>query len=301
MRRRVWGLISLTLLELACGKSERSVADETAGTTTMTAAGSDTGAGGSSAGSNSSTSTGGAASTGGTSATPEGGSATGGMSVAQGGAAFEPGEGGDAGVSGAGGGAACEGPYHACGCGCCVGQASLASCVYPDLGEDLAKVSADNLARKMDVAACAAAGCSAGHDYFCCAAPAPSNDGASYLTSRYIGGIDRLRLHKKANDCSTFVLQQTSRSAPPDPRAFPVNVPDGWKIESITSSTCTSSAVGPNAIGAIGDFTLRVVDDACVADAHLTAFFSNAEQELTAVRFDADAVPGGFSVSECRP
>ena len=61
-----------------------------------------------------------------------------------------------------------------------------------------------------------------------------------------------------------------------------------------------ASAIGPNAIGAIGDFSLHVVNGACVVNAHLAAFFSNAQHGLQTVRFDADAVPVDIPVGECK-
>ncbi len=226
----------------------------------------------------------------------------GGQTVTVGGASPDPGDGGEAGALAAGGAPACDGSYHACGCGCCAGQASVASCVYPDLGQNLDKVAADDAARKADVAGCSAAGCSVGKDYVCCAAPPPSNDGASYETSLFIGGINRVHLSKMLlpKECSSFVLQQAPPTTPADPQAFPVKLPAGWKIESIRSLPCSSSAIGPNAIGAIGDFSLHVVNGACVVTAHLAAFFNNAQLGLQTVRFDADAVPIDISVGECK-
>lgn len=172
--------------------------------------------------------------------------------------------------------------------------------LYPDLGQDLIELTAQELATKMDSAGCAAAGCSIGQDYFCCAAPPASNDGATYETSLLIGAYDRIRLYRMATDCSTLVLQQASPAAPPDPQAFPVAVPAGWKLETVTSLPCSSSAIGPHAIGAIGKFALRVLDDACVVDAHLAAFFSNDKQELKTVRFDADGAAIDIPLGQCK-
>lgn len=223
--------------------------------------------------------------------------AMGGMNVALGGDASDSGE---AGTPGAGGAAACVGYLHACGCGCCGGQPSPATCVYPDLGQDLTELTAQEA--NHGPGNCAFAVCGVGHDYFCCAAPPPSNDGATYEASQFIGGINRVRLHKMLlpQECSTFELQQAAPTAPADPQAFPVNVPVGWKIESIRTLPCSSSAIGPNAIGAIGDFSLHVVNGACVMNAHLTAFFGDAQLGLRSVRFDADGVPVNISAGECK-
>jgi hypothetical protein len=161
-------------------------------------------------------------------------------------------------------------------------------------------VIAEDLATKQGPPDCAAVGCSLGRDYFCCSAPPASNDGATYQASLHIGAVDRIQLHKVAKDCSVFVLQQTFPANPVVPNPFPVQVPTGWKLESVTSLPCISSAIGPRAIGAIGKFSLRVLDEACVVDAHLSAFFSNDEQELNTVRFDADGVPINIPVSQCK-
>lgn len=228
----------------------------------------------------------------------EGGSnAMGGMSVALAGQTSEPGE---AGAPAAGGAAACGGYYQACGCGCCGVQSSPATCVYPDLGEDLTEISEQDVARRMDTASCANVGCSIGQDYFCCAAPPASDDGASYETSVYIGGYNRIHLHKQTKDCSTFTLRQRSAADPVDPEAFPVEVPAGWEIEEVTTLPCASSVTQPRAIGAIGKFSLRAVGDACVVDAHLAAFFSNEKRELNTLRFDADGVPVDVPIGECK-
>jgi len=222
----------------------------------------------------------------------------GGVSSALGG---EPNEPAHAGAPSAAGAPGCSGYYHACGCGCCGGgSASPAACVYSDLGQDLSAIVAEDVARQQDTQGCASVGCSLGRDYFCCATPPATNDGATYQTSRYIGGIDRIRLHKMATACTTFELQQTVPTNPVDPNAFPVQVPASWKLESVTSLPCTSSAIGPRAIGAIGKFSLRVLEEACVVDAHLSAFFTNDERELNTVRFDADAVPIDLPVSQCQ-
>ena len=223
------------------------------------------------------------------------------MGGAGGGLGGEPNEPAHAGAPSAAGAASCSGYYHACGCGCCGGSsASPGACVYTDLGQDLSAIVAEDVARQQDTQGCASVGCSLGRDYFCCAAPAATNDGATYQTSRYIGGIDRIRLHKMATACTTFELQQTVPTNPVDPNAFPVQLPAAWKLESVTSLPCTSSATGPRAIGAIGKFSLRVLEEACVVDAHLSAFFSNDQRELNTVRFDAEAVPIDLPVSQCQ-
>jgi len=297
MWHRVWGAASCaTLLLFACGKSERNDSDESgAGKTTSSVAGTSTLSNGGSAGT-SATTGGVGVTTGGVSATG-GAQAVGGMNVTLGGATPEPGE---AGAPAAGGVAACNGYLHACGCGCCGVQPSPATCVYPDLGQDLSELTAQDLATKKDSAGCAVAGCSLGQDYFCCAATPPSNDGAKYETNVSIGAYDRIRLYKAATDCTNFVLRQAPPADPADPQAFPVTVPIGWKLETLTTLPCSSSAIGPNAIGAIGSFALRVLNGACVVDAHLSAFFSNDKRELKTVRIDADGVPVSLSVAECK-
>jgi hypothetical protein len=290
---RVWGVAScLVSLLMACGRSERDGVDESDTMAGKSTGASTTGGTGviSGGGAGASVSRGGMA-------VVEGGSNTmGGASVALAGQPSEPGEGG---APAAGGAAAC-GYYHACGCGCCGVPSSIATCLYPDLGEDLTEIIEQDVARRMDAASCANVGCSTGQDYFCCAAPPASDDGASYETSVYIGGYNRIHLHKRAEDCSTFTLRQRSAADPVDPDAFPVEVPAGWEIEAVTTLPCASSMTQPKAIGAIGKFSLRVVDDACVVDAHLAAFFSNEQRALSTLRFDTDGVPVDVPIGECK-
>src|SRR5215216_4573485 len=177
MWHRVWGPAScLALLLFACGKSERTPNDnlDSGGSTAggLARAGADTGGG---------TGGGGAPlNTGGKGLATGGGAATGGGTAgALGGEGSEPAE---AGAPAAGAASGCD-SYEACGCGCCGGQPPHAKCVYPDLGQDLNSIIADDVATRQDVEACANVGCSAGQAYFCCEAPPPSNDGASYETS----------------------------------------------------------------------------------------------------------------------
>jgi hypothetical protein len=224
-----------------------------------------------------------------------GGASAGGGTSAAGGEPSEP-EAGAPSAAGAPGG--CSGYYQACGCGCCAGSASPASCVYTDLGQDLSTIVAADAATKQG-ASCATAGCNFGRDYFCCTAPQAVNDGATYQASLGISAIDRIRLYKMATACSTLSIEQAF-SANPDPNAFPVQLPAGWKFELATSLPCTSSAIGPPAIGAIGKLSLRVEGAACLIDAHLTAFFKNDTLQVSSVRFDAEGVPLDIPVSQCK-
>jgi hypothetical protein len=164
------------------------------------------------------------------------------------------------------------------------------------LGQDLSAIVAADAATKQGPG-CATAGCNFGRDYFCCAAPPATNDGATYQASLVISAIDRIRLNKMATACSTLSIEQ-SFTANPDPNAFPVQLPAGWKFETATTLPCISSAIGPRAIGAIGKLSLRVQGTACLIDAHLTAFFTNDTPEVSSVRFDADGVPLDIPVSQ---
>jgi hypothetical protein len=303
MWHRGWGGTSCVVLvafafAFACGKAERDNGEGYDGR-----AGSMLGGAGSMLGGAPSTSAGSAdGGTSGSSVSSAGAPVTVGGSNAMGGAGSalggEPNEPDQAGAPSTAGAPSCSGHYLACGCGCCGTTASPGACVYPDLGQDLTTVTAEDVAKK--TGDCAAVGCGIGRDYFCCAAPPPTNDGASYQASVLIGGVDRLTLYKVAKDCSNFVLQQTFPANPVDPNPFPVEVPAGWKIESVTTLPCISSAFGPKAIGAIGKFSLRVLNEACVVDAHLSAFFTNDQRALNAVRFDADGVPIALPVSQCK-
>jgi hypothetical protein len=300
MRRRGRGRVACALwlvFACACGKSEPGTrgadVDDNGGTDSPSSAAGSTSAGGGASGT--SGSAGGASgSAGGASVSSGGSTAVAGASGGSGGESGEPGGG-----PSVGGAPSCSGYYRACGCGCCATSGSPGACIYSDLGQNSNAIIAEDAAKKHDLQACAAAGCSLGRDYFCCTAPPVSNDGASYSTSLAIGGVDRIRLHKMSTDCSTLVLQQSFPENPVDPEAFPVEVPAGWKLETLTSLPCISSAVGPRAIGAIGKFSLRVLGDACVVDAHLSAFFANEKRELNTVRFDADGVAIDIPISQC--
>jgi hypothetical protein len=155
----------------------------------------------------------------------------------------------------------------------------------------------EDIARRNDAAGCAAAGCSLGLEYLCCQPPPPQAEEASYETSVYIGGYNRLRLHKTgAVNCSTFALVGPKL----DGEELPVELPESWGIDQITRAPCTSSAIGPRAIGAIGKFSLRASGDSCVVDAHLTAFFLDANGGVDAERFDAEGVPVNPSLGLCK-
>lgn len=294
---RTWGAAcSMLLLAFACGKTEAGAghddggADSSAGST---AGGARSTSGGTAAGGTSGASIG----TAGNPVTMGGRGALGGASSAFGGEPSEPELAGAAPAAGAPG---CNDYFAACGCGCCAGVAPQATCVYTDLGQDLSTIAVEDAAKGRD-GNCAAAGCSVEYDYFCCTAGPASNDGASYDAHRIIGDVDRIQLHKSATaTCSTLMLQQTFPANPADPNAFPVQAPAGWKLESVMSLPCTSSAIGPRAIGAIGKLSLRVLNDTCVIDAHLSAFFTNERRELATVRFDADGVPIDISVDQCK-
>jgi hypothetical protein len=161
----------------------------------------------------------------------------------------------------------------------------------------LDELAGDDRAERNDSAHCAAAGCSLGIDYFACCEPPAQPEMASYEASVYIGDYDRLRLDKRgAVNCSTVALV-SPKLAGEEP---PVELPTNWSIDQITRLPCISSAIGPRAIGAMGKLSLRVSDDACVVDAHLTAFFANAQGGVDAERFDAEGVPVNLSVAFCK-
>jgi hypothetical protein len=291
--------VVLIAFGFACGKTEHGDADQggsvdrggamdhSAGST---AAGVPPTSGGVGAGGSSGASFG----TAGAPVTVGGSTALGGASNAAGGA---PADANPAGAPSDGGAPACSGYYDACGCGCCAATAPTRACVYPGLGQDLTTVAAEDAVTKQG--GCAMAGCSVGREYFCCAVPAPAEDGGSYEASLIIGGINRIRFDKQTTACTSLVLAQTFPANPVAKDAFPVQVPMGYQLESVMSMGCTVSASGPRAIGAIGKFSLRILDEACVVDAHFTAFFVN-DRQVNPVRFDADGVAIALPVSQCK-
>jgi len=295
----------MTLVWLAiasCAKIERSPDEQTvAGAAGMGNGGSGDGgrtpsaaaagkpASSGAAGTGGAASGGGAASSGGTAGSGEGpllagtsGSLGGGPTSTEGGG------------SSAGGSPGCH--YEACGCGCCIAP-NVPVCVYPGVGSTFDEIVAADIARRTDTVGCAAAGCSVPRDYLCCVEPPPSAESASYETSVYIGGYDRVRLQKTgAVNCSTLVLVAPKLAG----RDFPVELPTQWTLEQITRARCISSATQPSAIGAIGKFSFRVSGDACVVDAHLTAFFPRVDGGVDAERFDAEGVPVNLSIGQCK-
>jgi len=297
MSYRVWELAGCTtfawLALAACGKVEGSPSDESGGAPVGSRAGSGSGGGSGTAGAATSSAGdegaigggsggGGGAPIGGSSGTPGGGPSTA--------------EAGTTSAGGEGGAPGCNSHYLSCGCGCCVGPTPTQRCVYPGVGKTIDELVGDDLARRNDSAGCAAAGCSLGIDYFCCEPPPPQAEVASYETSVYIGDYDRLRLHKMgAVNCSTFTLVRPKLVG----QELPVELPTNWAIEQITRLPCISSASGPRAIGAMGKFSLRLSGDACLVDAHVTAFFVNALGGVDAEAFDAEGVPVNLSVGFC--
>ena len=308
MLRRVWDLAGCTtfawLALVACGKTGGTAAEESGGASAATAGLAEGGSSASGAGNGSdagSGSAGAAASTAGKQGASGGasglggGAPSGGTGDTRGGGPSSP----EAGAGGEAGAPApdCNNRYLSCGCGCCVGSTPPQRCVYPGVGKSIDELLGDDRALRNDTAGCAAAGCSQGVDYFCCEPPPPQPEVASYETSVYIGGVDRLRLYKRgAVNCSTFGLVSPQLHG----EELPVELPTSWAIDQITRLSCTSSAIGPQAIGAIGKLSLRVSGDACVLDAHVTAFFPNAQGGVDAERFDAEDVPVNLSVAFCK-
>jgi len=296
MWRRVGGTISCAAcLLLACGKSEQGTpgAGDSAGSSTSGATSTSSGTGNSAG---AAVSAGGAIAQGGSAAT--GGKVSNGGGQAEAGTTAAGGEASDGGATSEGGAASCSGSYRACGCGCCAGQTSPPTCVYPELGDDLAALIAADEALKHDLQTCISAGCSRGVDYVCCESPAPSAEEATYTASLLIGAIDRIRIDKMTTDCSALTLRQATPGTPVQP-GFRLETPAGWEMQQATRLPCISSAIGPSAIGAIGKLSLRVLGNTCVVDVHLALFFGDAANGVDAERFDADALPLDLPVAQC--
>jgi hypothetical protein len=194
--------------------------------------------------------------------------------------------------------ASCSGSYRACGCGCCVGQVSPLTCVYPERGDDLAKLIAADIASKSDLRACSAAGCSVGEDYVCCESPPLSAEQASYLAERLIGGDERIVISKRASNCSWFTLRERGPS-PPGRKTFAVETPAFWQFDRGATATCDASVPPPFAIGALGTVSLRELDNLCVADVHLALFFGTDAHTVDAERFDVDALSTDVPLASC--
>ncbi|HWA73401.1 MAG TPA: hypothetical protein VG937_13740 [Polyangiaceae bacterium] len=213
---------------------------------------------------------------------------------------------GGAGGEAGGPGVAC-GEYRACGCGCCVGgPAPQVRCYYPEAGDDLDQLIAEDQAAAQNPN-CAQAGCSAGIRHACCVRGAGDPGSTGTYTALYTPtAVDRIAVMKQGTNghCARVgIVTPSSSSTNRTYTSLELPVPAAptlaWGFESASDALCSMSAIPPSAIGAIGSLKLRAVGDACVIDIHLTAFFDR-NGGIEGVDFDADGIPlSGLGAGQC--
>jgi hypothetical protein len=290
---------SLALALFACGKSmSRSDAADAAGAGgTQAGNGGDapttSGVGGQSAE--------GGASAGGSIGGASGGRASGGAAGSSAGAGGTGGNGAgpSAGVGGNSAGSAgaagapdlgCDGAYDVCGCGCC-GEAMSAGCYYPERGDDLATIRADDQAAAMHPR-CATEGCSLGVRLLCCETTGVE-DSATYALSGWSSDLQYTVVARTTDDgrCTGAVF---ARPRIPGRGAFPFELPDQWNFEYAYAQDGGCDANLPSeelvTIGGLG--FLKFTDPNCifVFDFDFTLFFRGEADSVEAVRFKADGV-----------
>jgi len=284
----VFGALIVLGSLVACGgaveRNAAGVAGEGGGTVTGAATGGVATAGSAAA-------TGGVAATGG--ATLSGG----GTPVGEGGAPGKASEGGGLSTGGMAGHASCEGAYLACGCGCCP-EASLRtradSCYYPELGDTLAQIAAQDTQSAMN---CANTSCSRGTIHACCVSLPSEPDAGRYSGSNSGPDSGLIRIFKSESDgnCADFTL---ARFGPRSRNLSSRNL--SWSGGG-DYAACGPSARVSTALGVIGDARLQVIGDSCTVVLHLTAFYSSLEAGVRAVRFDVDGLNVGLAAYECPP
>jgi len=308
-----WVSWCLAGLLLACGKSRADIderrgasagASASAGTTSAPETGGSGGAHGGTGGSAGSTasgrggsggdaaSSGGAGSgsvTAGSSGTAGGANGGAGNASGNGGASVGPTAGGGGAAAGSGTGdagaagaseEAC-GDYLACGCGCCGGASPSHACYYPDLGDTLAGVIAQDEATA-DSETCANAGCALGTEYHCCVVPSEAGE-ATYRVDASSTAVDRLTVFRADPEdrCTTLTLSSSL-----DVPKFPIEVPEGWKVDLAANGfACAEAYNFPSLRHAIGGegYVAFTTAERCTIDFDVTLFF-NLGTEIQATR-----------------
>ncbi len=172
-------------------------------------------------------------------------------------------------------------PFVACGCGCCGPPAAALTCYYPARGESPATIDPPRTPES-----CATAGCWLGARYLCCASPAPpTSESASYCAYDLATNIERYEVLKTdGTTCTRFLLEGLTTNS-----GFPVSAPASFEVSGGTRGPCQSSAVGVQAVGAIGTVAFHAGPTRAL-DIHLTLFFDTGSGTAEAVRFDAEAL-----------
>jgi hypothetical protein len=181
----------------------------------------------------------------------------------------------------------CTGVYESCMCSCCGTIGRAMACYYPTLGESVATLAAADEERWAS-AICGEGGCTSGTHYMCCtpADPEPSS-AATYKTSGYVGGIDRLGITKAGADCASLAFAGGDLGN----EEFRIDSGTYWVAENASFGLCGDAGTRTYAQGAIGTLTFRRADGACVMDLHVTLFAISDAAQLTTARMDAEGLP----------
>lgn len=181
----------------------------------------------------------------------------------------------------------CTGAYDSCQCSCCGTIGRGMKCYYPTLGESVATLAAADQERWASVV-CGGAACSSGTHYLCCT-PAESEppSAATYTTTAYVGGIDRLGIIKTGADCATLSFAGGSSGKP----EFRIDTNAYWIAEDASFGPCGDAGGRTFAQGALGTLSFRDVEGVCVMDLHATLFAISDAAELTTARMDAEGLP----------
>jgi len=201
-------------------------------------------------------------------------------------------------VGGTAGAATCEGPYLACGCGCCgdIVQDVPTSCYYPEYGDGLAEIAMRDAATK-SMAACAHAGCSAGTLFACCLSAPAEAPGSAQYTGSYSGPdsmIVRISKTDANGNCGTFSLSPAGGTTLPS-----LSAPHWPWWRDGRFAPCTENAQGSRPIGISGAVAHYVSGSRCLFDVHVTLFFGLPGSSVRPVRFDVDGLDVGVPSSEC--
>src|SRR6187399_2018391 len=205
------------------------------------------------------------------------------------GASGATGNGGAAGAAGAPV-ALCE-EYVACGCGCCGGDTTpTLTCFYPDRGDTLERIMADDEALAMDPT-CANSGCAKGTRYVCCVPPSDERASTYRTDTSHSDASDRIVLIAADADdnCVAFALSSTL-----EPPKVPIEVPAGWHMEvASTGFTCSSIYNFPQQRIAMGGegFVRFTAPDQCAIDFDVTLYFYVGVDEVEATRLVGHGVP----------
>ncbi|MFZ5895279.1 MAG: hypothetical protein ACOY0T_29755 [Myxococcota bacterium] len=187
-------------------------------------------------------------------------------------------------AAGEAGASACE-SYSACGCGCCSPQSMTATdCYYPEYGEHLSDIIAQDRLAAAD-ATCANAGCSSPRNYACCvSAPQERQDEAKYTWTTLPNAVIRINKQEGRGMCAGLTLRANAPH-----RASVISYVFDWD-EDGSYAPCAHAAETYSAIGIEGTVYDYVGPNGCVLNVHVTLFIALPNGDVLPVRFDVDGI-----------